>query len=241
MTHHQHTTLKPRKGKGKATYIDESPKKLVKASTKVRSDPDAIVLIPFEINGKLYQLTNTEIQAHMEMEERKEKASQQVKLLALSKLVLIKVVHEEATKAKVVPKALSSKKVGQEFLKIQDAEFKVLNREHSQKIKKAKELGHKRIDQYRWTTNSRLRPKKSMISTFIQTLNLNFGITEWDEMRDIIPKKKNKVVNDLMNLLSKKYERLRATPDELGIRPTFPALGQVLSLTLGKNRKIQEL
>ncbi|GJY55729.1 hypothetical protein Tco_0454844 [Tanacetum coccineum] len=31
----------------------------------------------------------------------------------------------------------------------------------------------------------------------------NFGITEWDELRDIIPKKKNKVVKDLMNSLKK--------------------------------------
>nr|GEV36488.1 hypothetical protein [Tanacetum cinerariifolium] len=116
----------PNKGKGKATNSDESPKKLVKASTKVHSDPDASVLIPFEINGKLYQLTNAKIQAHMEMKERKEKAAQEANLLALSKLELIKVVHEEATKAGVDPKALSSRKGGQEFLKIQDAKIKSL-------------------------------------------------------------------------------------------------------------------
>ncbi|GJV66089.1 hypothetical protein Tco_1476917 [Tanacetum coccineum] len=44
------------------------------------------------------------------MEEIKEKAAQELKLLALSKPKLIKVVHEEATKAKVDPKAHSSKK-----------------------------------------------------------------------------------------------------------------------------------
>ncbi|GKC55004.1 hypothetical protein Tco_1077749, partial [Tanacetum coccineum] len=135
----QHTTSKPDKGKGKATESDESPKKLVKASTKVLLDPDA--------------------PAHMEMEERKEKATQEANLLALTKLELIKVVHEEATKAGVDPKALSSKKGGQVFLKIQDFEIKVLNREHSKKIKKEKQLRKKRIDQYRWTISSRLKPK----------------------------------------------------------------------------------
>ncbi|GJX45155.1 hypothetical protein Tco_0261831 [Tanacetum coccineum] len=214
----QHTTSKPDKGKGKATESDESPKKLVKASTKVHPDPDA--------------------PAHMEMEERKEKAAQEANLLALTKLELIKVVHEEATKARVDPKALSSKKGGQVFLKIQDVEIKVLNREHSKKIKKEKQLRKKRIDQYRWTISSRLKPKiitdihihpntkpvAIIVFRVIDKRNFDvhkpfkfgdFGITKWDELRDIIPKKKNKVVEDLMNSLSKKYKRLRATHDDL--------------------------
>ncbi|GJY88093.1 retrovirus-related pol polyprotein from transposon TNT 1-94 [Tanacetum coccineum] len=69
----------------------------------------------------------------------------------------------------------------------------------------------------------------------------DFGITELDELQEIIPKRKNKVVKDLMNSLSKKYERLRATHEELGIRPSLPVPGQVLFLTSGRKRKHQEL
>nr|GEW16143.1 hypothetical protein [Tanacetum cinerariifolium] len=58
------------------------------------TDPDAPVLMPFKINGKLYHLTNKEIHAHMELEEQKKKVDQEAKLLALSKSELIKVVTE---------------------------------------------------------------------------------------------------------------------------------------------------
>nr|GEU60531.1 reverse transcriptase domain-containing protein [Tanacetum cinerariifolium] len=109
-----HTTLKSDKGNDIARDTDESPQKLVKASTKVRPDPDTLVLIPFKIN---------------------------------------------ATKAEVDPKSLQSSKGGQEFIKKLDAEMKVLKREHLEKLTKAKELRKKRIDQYRWTTTSRCKPK----------------------------------------------------------------------------------
>ncbi|GKA95184.1 hypothetical protein Tco_0817222 [Tanacetum coccineum] len=161
-----HATLKPDKGKGKATNTNESPKKLVNASTEVRPDLDAPMLIPFEINAK-------------------EKVSQEAKLLALSKPDLIKVVHEEATKAGVDTKALASKKGGQKFG--------------------------------------------------------DFGVTKWDELDPIIQKKKNKVGGELMIFLRIKYDRLKVIPEELGINPTLHAPGQILSLTLGRKRKPQEL
>ena len=47
----------------------------------------------------------------------------------------------------------------------------------------------------------------------------DFGIYELDELREIIPKKKNRVVEDLMTSLGKRYERLREIPIELGINP----------------------
>nr|GEX69646.1 retrovirus-related Pol polyprotein from transposon TNT 1-94 [Tanacetum cinerariifolium] len=62
-----------------------------------------------------------------------------------------------------------------------------------------------------------------------------------DEPRDNILKKKNKVVEDLMNSLSKKYKRLIATPDKLQIKLILSAPRQVLSLTSGRKRKAQEL
>ncbi|GJV62243.1 hypothetical protein Tco_1468343 [Tanacetum coccineum] len=69
----------------------------------------------------------------------------------------------------------------------------------------------------------------------------NFGVTKWDELKDIIPKKKNKVVEDLMNSLSKKYEILRATPDELGIKSNLSAPRQAPLQITGRKRKVQEL
>ncbi|GKA75469.1 hypothetical protein Tco_0781847 [Tanacetum coccineum] len=47
------TTPKPDRGKGKVTHADESPPKLIKASTKVHPDPDAPILVPYEIHGKM--------------------------------------------------------------------------------------------------------------------------------------------------------------------------------------------
>ncbi|GJS32044.1 hypothetical protein Tco_0530426 [Tanacetum coccineum] len=72
---------------------------------------------------------------------------------------LIKVIHEVTKEARVDPKALQSLKGDQEFIKKQDAKIKVLNKEHSKKVMKEKELWKKRIDQYRWTTSSRIKPE----------------------------------------------------------------------------------
>ncbi|GJZ61760.1 hypothetical protein Tco_0617897 [Tanacetum coccineum] len=50
-----------------------------------------------------------------------------------------------------------------------------------------------------------------------------FGISELDKFREIIPKKKNAIVHDLMNSLSQRYERIRKIPKELGIKSALPA------------------
>ncbi|GJV53627.1 hypothetical protein Tco_1449368 [Tanacetum coccineum] len=107
-----HTTPKDNKGKGIARDTNESPYKLVPASKEVCSDPNTLVLIPYEINGKMYQLTNEQIHAHIEKEERMQKVAQEAKLIELSKPELIKVAEEVASKAKVDPNALRSKKGG---------------------------------------------------------------------------------------------------------------------------------
>ncbi|GJX90389.1 hypothetical protein Tco_0343715 [Tanacetum coccineum] len=118
----------PDRGKGKVIDDVESSPKLVKASSKVHPDPDTPIRVPYMIHGKMYQLTKDEIQAHLDKEEKLEQATKEA---MLNKPELIKVVQEEATKAGVDPKILASAKGGQEFKKIQDAEIKVLNREHS--------------------------------------------------------------------------------------------------------------
>nr|GEW55281.1 uncharacterized mitochondrial protein AtMg00810-like [Tanacetum cinerariifolium] len=114
---------KPNRGHGIARDTDESPPKLVKASTKVCSNPDTLVLVPYEIHGKMYQLTEEQIQAHFDKEKKLENVTREARL---GKFELINVVHEEATKVRVDPKALSSLKGCKEFIKQQDPELKVL-------------------------------------------------------------------------------------------------------------------
>ncbi|GJR40355.1 hypothetical protein Tco_1216039 [Tanacetum coccineum] len=210
-----HTTPKLDRGKGIARDTDESTIKHVPESKEVCQDPDARVLIPFEIN-----------------------------------------VTKEA---RVDPKALQSLKGDQEFIKKQDAKIKVLNKEHSKKDMKEKELWKKRIDQYRWTTSSRIKPEKITnihihLNTKLVAITVykdndrsnfdvhkpfrfgDFGVTEWDELGAIIPKKKIKVVEDLMTSFQKKYERLRVIPGD-GINPSLPAPKKSPSLSIGRKRK----
>ncbi|GJW45208.1 hypothetical protein Tco_0074007 [Tanacetum coccineum] len=104
------------KWKGIATDRTEEPtKKLVPASKEVRQDPYEPTRVPYEIHGKIYQLTNDEIQAHLDKEEMIKKAVREARLLAMSKPELIKVVHEEASNVGINPKVLASAKGGQEF------------------------------------------------------------------------------------------------------------------------------
>ncbi|GKG49829.1 hypothetical protein Tco_0518603, partial [Tanacetum coccineum] len=55
------TTPKADRGKDIARDIEDSPTKLIKASREVRLVYDAPVLIDYEINRVMYQLTNEEI------------------------------------------------------------------------------------------------------------------------------------------------------------------------------------
>ncbi|GJU47680.1 hypothetical protein Tco_1217235 [Tanacetum coccineum] len=139
-----------------------------------------------------------------------------------------------------------SSKGGQEFIKIQDADM--------EKLKKARELKKKRIEQYGWTTTSRRKPetitdilihpntKHVAITVYSGNDRRNFevhipfrfgdfGITEWDEVNEIILKKKNKVVVELMTSLGKKYDRLKVILEEIEINPSlltssFPIIRQ---------------
>ncbi|GKD14522.1 hypothetical protein Tco_1198929, partial [Tanacetum coccineum] len=80
-----HTTPNDNKGKGIARDTKESPRKLVPASKEVHPDPDTPVLIPYKINVKMYQLTNKQIQAQLEKEEQMERATQEAKMIELTK------------------------------------------------------------------------------------------------------------------------------------------------------------
>ncbi|GJR33825.1 hypothetical protein Tco_1209509 [Tanacetum coccineum] len=73
---------------GKAIILDdqlEDQRKLVPASKDVRPDPDAPIIMPCEINGKIFQLTNEQIQAHLDKEEKTKKATEEAKLFEMTK------------------------------------------------------------------------------------------------------------------------------------------------------------
>ncbi|GJR00805.1 hypothetical protein Tco_0523789 [Tanacetum coccineum] len=93
--------LRAVRGKGIATDDIEPPIKLITASSEVRPEPNEPVKVPYEIHGKLYDLTNDEIQEHLDREEKIKKASEEAKLLAMSKHELIKVVHKEALNIRI--------------------------------------------------------------------------------------------------------------------------------------------
>ncbi|GJZ65448.1 hypothetical protein Tco_0622144 [Tanacetum coccineum] len=233
------------KGKGIASESEkDSSKKLVPASTIVHPDPDA--LIPYTINGEVYHLTAKQLQEQIDKEELIKKAEEKARLLAISKPEVIKVVQEEAEKIGLDLKKIASAKAGEKFKKAQDAEHQVLKREHTKKVRKSLELRKHKFESYMWTINNRLKPetitdikihpktKPVVITVYRGTDGRNFdvhrpfsfgafGISELDELREIIPKKKNAVVYDLMNSLSRRYERIRKILEELGIKSALPA------------------
>ncbi|GJU45374.1 hypothetical protein Tco_1202640 [Tanacetum coccineum] len=142
------------KGKGIATESDDDLlKKLVKASSIIRPDPDEPV-------GK---------------------AKEEARLLAMTKPKVIKVVQEEAEKIGLDPKAIKGAKAGEMFKNAQHAKHVVLKRQHTEKVRKSLKLRkHKGIDGRNF----------EVCEPFLFGA---FGISELDELREIIPKKKNAV------------------------------------------------
>ncbi|GJT09529.1 hypothetical protein Tco_0856571 [Tanacetum coccineum] len=112
ITHPKSSQVAPRidKGKGIATESDEDPsKKLLRASTIIRPDPDEEIKVPYMINRKMYYL--------IDKEEKLRKAAKEARLLAISKLEIIKVVQEEAEKIGLDPNKIASSKAGEKFKK----------------------------------------------------------------------------------------------------------------------------
>ncbi|GJY26304.1 hypothetical protein Tco_0401030 [Tanacetum coccineum] len=233
-----------------AIIIDDQPedqRNLVHASKEARLDPDAPILVPYEINGKNFQLTDEQIQAYLDKEKKIKKDSKEAKMFEMTKTEVIKVVQEEAKKIGLDPKKIISAKAGEKFKKAQDVEHQVLKREHSQKTKRAMELRMKRVEHYMWTMSNRLKPepitdvkihpntKLAVLTVYrnndkrnFEVHNLfkfgDFRITELDELGPIIEKKNKSIVKDLMTSLRKRYERLKKIPEELGIHSALPAL-----------------
>ncbi|GJR14801.1 hypothetical protein Tco_0797453 [Tanacetum coccineum] len=108
-------TLKIDKGKGIATESDDDPsKKLVKALSIVRPDPDEPV---------------------RDKEEQIKKDEEEARLLAITKPEVIKVVQEEAEKIGLDPKAIKGAKAGEMFKKALDAEHDILKRQYTKKVR----------------------------------------------------------------------------------------------------------
>ncbi|GKB09204.1 hypothetical protein Tco_0837516, partial [Tanacetum coccineum] len=119
-----------REGKGIATDEHlESPPKLVKASYAVHPNPDAPILVPYMINGKLLYLTEEQILAHMDKEDQIKKAEEEAKRLAMIKT-----------------------EAGEKFKKAQDAEMQVHKRQHTEKVEMLIDLNKKRAEQYNLLT-----------------------------------------------------------------------------------------
>ncbi|GJW12238.1 retrovirus-related pol polyprotein from transposon TNT 1-94 [Tanacetum coccineum] len=90
------SSIQPTEEKGIANESEEDPsKKLVRASTIVHPDPDEEIKVPYMINGKIYYLTDKEMQPYLDKEEKLKKAAEEERLLAISKPEVIKVVQKE--------------------------------------------------------------------------------------------------------------------------------------------------
>ncbi|GJU22880.1 hypothetical protein Tco_1156222 [Tanacetum coccineum] len=116
-----------------------------------------------------------------------------------------------------------------------DAEIKVLNREHSEKIKKEKELRKKRIHQFRWTTSSRFKPEK-ITDVHIHPNTKQDAITVYKGSN-----RRNFHVHKPFRFGDFSVTELKVIPGEIGIIPSLPAPKQVPSLSSGRKRKAQEL
>jgi hypothetical protein len=252
------STLFQVKGKSIAT-TSEPEERLQPASKIVRVDPDEPIRVPYEINGKIYQLTHDQIQDYMERVEKAAKAAEEEKL---SKPELIQVVHEEAEKIGLDTEALANEQAGAAFKKAQEEEMNALKREREAKLKKDAQIRKTRVERYHWVMKERLKPetitdikihrntKPAMVTVFrgadkrvMDTHNpfkfADFGITELDELRPIIAKKNNVVVPDLLKSLNERYNRLRAMPEALNIPSLLPAptTGTASSTATKRKRK----
>ncbi|GJU91791.1 hypothetical protein Tco_1304214 [Tanacetum coccineum] len=221
------------KGKKIVTYDVESQVKLVPASRVVREDLDVPIRVPYMINGKVHYLTNDEIIKHLEKDELIKKAAEQERLLAITKLEVVKVVRKEAEKIRIDSERITSANQGEKFKKAQDAELK------PKKITDVKIHPHTKhvvVTVYRGTDRRNFEVHNPFAFGA-------FGITELDELREIIPKKKNIVVKDLMNSLCIRYKRIKKIPNELGIQSALPALvpEEAPPQVLGRKRKHMEL
>ncbi|GJT00839.1 hypothetical protein Tco_0822008 [Tanacetum coccineum] len=117
--------------------------------------------------------------------------------------------------------------------KPEDAEHAVLKRQHIEKVRKSLELRKHKYYSYVWTVSSKLKPEPITDIKIHSKTNL-VVITVY---------RGTDVVKDLMNSLSRRYERLKKIPEELGIHSALPAPvpKQASSRSSGRKQKHMEL
>ncbi|GJX88601.1 retrovirus-related pol polyprotein from transposon TNT 1-94 [Tanacetum coccineum] len=202
-----------REGKGIATDDQPEQTKLVKASSIMRLDPDAPILI--------------------------KKAEEEAKIHEMTKIEVIKIVKEKAKKIRIDPKKVISAKAGEKFKKFQDAEMQVHKRLKPEPITDVKiHPNSKPVVLTVYRNND-----KRNFNIHNPFKFADFGVTELDELGPIIKKKKNTIVKDLMTSLGKRYDRLKKIPEELGTQSAFlaPGLEKDQSQSSGRKRKHMEL
>ncbi|GKA06350.1 hypothetical protein Tco_0685574, partial [Tanacetum coccineum] len=197
---------------GKGIAIDEhleSPPKLVKASYAVHPNPDAPILVPYMINGKLLYLTEEQILAYMDKEDQIKKAEEEAKRLAMTKTEVHKRQHTE----KVKRLTEFNKKRAKQYM------WTMSNRLKPEPIIDVKIYPNSKPAVLTVYRNN----DKKNFDVHNPFKFADFGITELDELGLIIQKKKNTIVKDMMTSLGKRHERLKKIPEDLGIQSALPA------------------
>ncbi|GJX30123.1 hypothetical protein Tco_0238202 [Tanacetum coccineum] len=143
--------------------------------------------------------------------DKKKQMKHAAKNVELSKPKIIKVVEEVANEAGVKFSG------GKDFVKHQDAHLK---------LRPVAIIAYKDNDIRNFEYHKEFKFG-------------DFGPSEWDELGVIIPTKKNQCMGELMNSLSKKYERLKKIAKSFRINKSLPLPEQDPSLP--SNRKIKAI
>nr|GEZ03910.1 hypothetical protein [Tanacetum cinerariifolium] len=92
-------------------------------SSAILPDLNALILVLYMMNGKLFYVTEEQTQPHLDKEDQIKKAEEESKRLAMTKTKVIKIVQDEAKKIGINPKKVICAKVGENFKTAQDAEM----------------------------------------------------------------------------------------------------------------------
>ncbi|GJY68812.1 hypothetical protein Tco_0471794 [Tanacetum coccineum] len=116
-----------------------------------------------------------------------------------------------------------------------DEHLQILSRAHNEKLKKKAELRNKTpvtVTVYRINDPRNFEVLKEFKFS-------DFSISECNKLNVILAKKSNKCVSEMMTSLSKKYERLKEIPNELGLNITLSLPEHDTSLPKRKRKAIE--
>ncbi|GJY47600.1 hypothetical protein Tco_0436663 [Tanacetum coccineum] len=192
-TKEEHVAMDDDTEKPESDKAEEEPKNAVPISavkpteTPTPEDPDELIKVPYMINGKMYHLTNDEINAHMEKEDKIKKAAKEAKMCEMTKTEVIKVVQKEAEKIRLDYKIIFSVKVGEKFKKAQDVKHQVIKIEHSQKVKRLMDLNKKRVEAYHRFQEIHPTQKPAVLIDFKTRQKKLFGKRKKEEAHGLEP------------------------------------------------------